>query len=176
MGSRCLAMKSSTRGVLVLVLLVTNVRGQVASDDQVSNYVDPGDQGYYTGQYQAASAPGVYPQYPSAPLDQATGQLSDTDRQAELVTPVIDAAFSPIMLVATFVAAALGGMVAPIVHGVMRHVANIPLPELPNLPRIRRKDDKYRYQDRMLEAGMDAINEAIEETSDDAEYYQYKSQ
>jgi len=168
-------MKSSTHGVLVLVLLVTNVRGQVASDDQVSNYVDPGDQGYYTGQYQAASAPGVYPHYPSAPLDQATGQLSDTDRQAELVTPVIDAAFSPIMLVATFVAAALGGMVAPIVHGVMRHVANIDIGEIeiPAFPRIRRKDDKYRYQDRMLEAGMDAINEAIEETSDDAEYYQY---
>merc|ERR1711862_170158 len=158
MGSRCLAMKSSTHGVLVLVLLVTNVRGQVASDDQVSNYVDPGDQGYYTGQYQAASAPGVYPHYPSAPLDQATGQLSDTDRQAELVTPVIDAAFSPIITEA------------------MNRIADLPLPELPNLPRIRRKDDKYRYQDRMLEAGMDAINDAIEETSDDAEVYKYKSQ
>merc|ERR1711868_247184 len=160
MGSRCLAMKSSTHGVLVLVLLVTNVRGQVASDDQVSNYVDPVDQGYYTGQYQAASAPGVYPHYPSAPLDQATGQLSDTDRQAELVTPVIDAAFSP-------------GMLAPIITEAMNRIADLPLPELPNLPRIRRRDDKYRYQDRMLEAGMDAINDAIEETSDDAEYYQY---
>ena len=76
-------MNLSTHAVLVLVLAVANVRGQVASDDdQVSNYVDPGDQGgYYTGQYQA-SAPGVYPHYPVAVSDQVSGlgQLSDTDR------------------------------------------------------------------------------------------------
>lgn len=80
--SRCLAMKLFAHTVLVLVLTIVNVRGQVASDDQVSNYVDPGDQGgYYTGQYQA-SAPGVYPHYPVAASDQAAGlgQLSDTDR------------------------------------------------------------------------------------------------
>ena len=54
------------------------------------------------------------------------------------------------MLVATFVAAALGGMVAPIITEAMNRIADLPLPELPNLPRIRRKDDKYRYQGKLF--------------------------
>ena len=69
-----------------------------------------------------------------------------SSRQAELA-PVIDAAFSPVMLVATFVAAALGSVFAPFINFAMERIAEINLDEVRfPFPRLRRKDDNYRYE------------------------------
>ena len=77
-------------------------------------------------------------------------------RQAEIVAPVIDAAFSPITLVATFVAAALGSMFAPMIGHAVKMITDMELP-VPEFPRIRRKDDKSRYQGKLFKKFLDKI-------------------
>jgi len=122
------------------------------------------DQGYYTGQY---ADPGVYSDsgvYSAYSTDTGT-QLSETDRTTEL----IEGALSVPVMVAAFFSAMLGGVMAPMITEGFRFIANmeVPIPELPELPRIRRKDDKYYYQDRelgdssLIEAGLEVAMDTI---------------
>merc|ERR1712178_486181 len=151
MGSLRLSAMMTGHMVLALMTVVLGVTSaQLTNDD--TNYVDTGadpNQGYYTGQYNT----GVYSPYPADTSAPAV-QLSETDRTTEL----IDAAFTPVVMLAAFLSALLGGIMAPVVNEGFRAIASM------ELPRIRRKDDKYHYHDRgFVSSGFStALNRIVE--------------
>jgi len=158
-------------GVAILMIGATSttVNAQQLTNeipDTGAGYVETvPDQGYYTGQY---ADPGVYSDsgvYSAYSTDTGNAQLSETDRTTEL----IEGALSVPVMVAAFFSAMLGGVMAPMITEGIRAIANmeVPIPELPELPRIRRKDDKYLYQDRelgdssLIEAGLEVAMDTI---------------
>jgi len=146
-------------GVTVLLMGVARAQQLTNELQHDAGYVETApDQNYYTGQY---ADPGVYSAY-STDNDIGTAQLSETDRTTEL----IEGALSPFVMAAAFFSAMLGGIMAPIITEGFRAIASMDVPSI-ELPRIRRKDDKYYYQDRelgdanLIESGLSAAMETI---------------
>merc|ERR1719323_422244 len=148
------------RTLSLLLCLLSMVSGQVAEvSSDTSGYVDTvADGGYYSGNGY------VYSGYQSEPGVQTS---ADTDRTLE----IFEGVFTPVMVVATFVSALIGALVAPIINAGMQAFNDFVDRFEFSMPVIRRrKDDPYnRYQDRNMksspsfwELAMETMIEALE--------------
>ena len=72
-------------------------------------------------------------------------------------TELIEGALSPFVMAAAFFSAMLGGIMAPIITEGFRAIASMDVPSI-ELPRIRRKDDKYYYQGNIQDSITNKLN------------------
>jgi len=168
MGSRTRAMKPTPRDLasasILALLLASAASAQHATESLTSEgqytVEAAADPGYYTGQYQHHQAQDFYSQYSEEPQATLAG---DTDRTLDFFAGAVSA---PMVMLAAFMSALMGSILAPMITAGMEAVSRLPVPDI-EFPRIRRKTKskaKYNhYEERGLdEALVDSILEAVE--------------
>merc|ERR1719225_1230080 len=150
---------------ILLLLLASAASGQHATESLTSEgqytVEAAADPGYYTGQYQHhQQAQDFYSQYSEEPQATLAG---DTDRTLDFFAGAVSA---PMVMLAAFMSALMGSILAPMITAGMEAVSRLPVPDI-EFPRIRRKtksEAKYNhYEEQGLdEALVDSILEAVE--------------
>merc|ERR1712045_48914 len=136
MGSRTRAMKLTPRDLAsastilaLLLLLASAASAQHATESLTSEgqytVEAAADPGYYTGQYQHQhQAQDFYSQYSEEPQATLAG---DTDRTLDFFAGAVSA---PMVMVAAFMSALMGSILAPMITAGMEAVSRLPVPDI----------------------------------------------